>query len=65
MIDKAFIRYDGSKLPFPHHHPIPAPKEEAEYIRFYIDENGDLIMEKNDIPAVFFMADGDLFVEAI
>ena len=64
MVEKAFIRYDGSKWPFPHH-PIPAPKKEAEYIYFYIDENGDLIMEKNDIPVGFQLTDGDLYVEAI
>ena len=64
MANDAFIRYDGSKWPFPPH-PFPHPGQEAEYIYFYIDENGDLIMEKRNVPAGFYLQDGDLYVEAI
>ena len=38
---------------------------EAGYLYFYIDENGDLIMDKMGVNVNFFIDDGDLYVEEI
>lgn len=37
----------------------------AEYLNFYIDENGDLIMEKSNVQVDFSLVDGDMYVETI
>ena len=38
---------------------------EAGYLYFFIDENGDLIMDKMGVVVNFFIDDGDLYVEEI
>lgn len=38
---------------------------EAGYMYFYIDRNGDLIMDKSNVHVNFYLDDGDLYVEAI
>lgn len=35
------------------------------YMYFYIDSNGDLIMDKSNVHVNFYLSDGDLYVEAI
>lgn len=38
---------------------------EKGYMFFYIDSNGDLIMDKSNVHVNFYLSDGDLYVEAI